>query len=190
MPSADRHGLADANAESEELRSEVDRLFGPIMHDAAGLLERAGSEEMLLFALGRLPETAADQRAYKIVLLLRSGLDLSDADRFVARMFRVTPVAARRMLVAAAARFPTDLDDVIRQAARRAVEQAEFDTERRLWYVPARPGPVREVVTEAVRGAGQDNPKTTHRAFVLALTTDALNAVRKECGLPPESEPG
>lgn len=176
-----------------ELRREVDSLEdnGPTADVSLGqIVADAGAEDFLAFASGRVGGSSiADIRSHRIVCLLSNGLPLSEADRLVARLFRVTTAAARRLIVGAAARFPGEFKDMMRAEATRVLSDPRWESEEHRWHVLLRPGLTRDFVIEIAKDSGHANPRAAGIGYLVAFSTGSVNAVRAELGLAPVEEP-
>ncbi len=174
------------DTQTDDLIAKVDAYLG------AGLgviVAKAGARELLEYAAGGGNTTAVDLRSKRIVCLLQSGLSLPHAERVVSRLFRVPLASARRFMSVAAARYPAEFADLVKQAANGQLANPFFHSESGQWHVELRPGPVRDFVTESIRDAGQAVPRATGGGYYVALSTLALNAARSAVGLDPSAVP-
>ena len=160
--------------------------------DIASIIAKAGAMEALALATGdAVFSSISDLRSFRIYCLVSNGLELSDAELLVARIFKVPPATAKGMVRLAVARYSVALDDKVSASVKAALESATWvaDDKKPRWEIQMPATWVRDAIIEELDGTGLPEPSQESRASVWRFPDETYQHVRKAFRLKPRAKP-
>lgn len=170
---------------TDEDRERLRQALGPKrdVDQIAGLLARAGANEILALATGRtVPTTIADERAFRIFSLLQQGLSLSEAEVLVAAIFKVPSATAKRMVNSAVARYAIELQQGLSGAVGAVLDGADWKKDQKRWEIRVPPTFVCERILEAAASVPFPDPSRA-AGSLWRFPDETYQAVREAFGL-------
>lgn len=176
---------------SSDDQARLDQLFDPSkVADVIQLVAKAGAAEAIAYATGRAVfSTMAELRMFRVFCLLDNGMSLTEAEELVAKLFKLSPSGARRVVSATLARYAFELDAKVNTAVQGSLEAATFDEKiSKRWEVRLPAGFVRDRALELCRASDQPNP-TPDRGAVWHFPHETFNWLRAKVNLAAKAKP-
>jgi len=153
-----------------------------------GAVVRAGATEFLSQATGRVvPGGLREARLYRVFLLLRAGVTLSEAQALVAAIFKETPGRARGLVESAIARYDVELRTSVDSRVAEVLDDAQWEEDR--WEVELPVGFVRDRVLDIAAETTLADPARAGRGAIYRFPDETYQAVRKQLDLQTRAKP-
>jgi hypothetical protein len=173
-----------------EDRARLEAVFGTTadLDALIKIIASAGARELLGQATGRAVfSSISDLRHFRIYCLLASGLNLSQAEALVPRLFKVPAGSARRHVEATLARYDVELQDRVHARVRDVLDAARWRDDA--WAIELPAGSVRDTVLAVTDELTVADPHRIGMGRLWSFPRETYAAVCKHFGIAAKDKP-
>jgi hypothetical protein len=158
------------------------------VNEVAEIIARMGAREALDQVTGKsVPGTMSELRLFRVRALLLEGVDFHVAESIAAILLKVPLASAKRIVESAVARFDVELNSAVENAAKAALEKAEWEAP--FWKVDLPSTAVRKWLQNEAVAAGQPTIRQGGRGSVWEFPDGTYQRVCRRVGLAKRSRP-
>ncbi|GAA2046564.1 hypothetical protein GCM10009839_58770 [Catenulispora yoronensis] len=172
--------VAFVGADKDRLKKSLGGSLDPT--EIAELIAAVGAQQMLDQATGKVMLTSLTElRAHAVFLLLKLGLPEKDLETVAATTFKIPTSSARRLIEISFARFDSDLQPVIQQAAKATLAGADKGEGGKVieWKILASSALIRKWIQRQLDGTSYENPRRPGRGSMMTLSDRTYQYLKK-----------
>jgi hypothetical protein len=174
----------------DDQRDQLRRALGRVddKDQIATIIAKAGAREALALATGEgVFSSITDLRSFRVFCLLAEGMTLAEAEELIARVFKVPPASAKRMVGTAVARYVVELQASLDTALRAMLDAAEWNSEVERWEVRMPATFLRDRTFDILSRTDLPDPESASRGALWRLPDETYSHLREAVALPVKS---